>query len=249
MLENLVRMIVLLVNIIEFTVFTLFMYLLSFVPFMHGSQSYFRLFRFWCKSFTRALGIRFYIHQKNLRALPEHYILIANHPSALEDIGIPALYPVHSLAKIQVKDWFIVGRINRTAGTLYVDRDDPESRRATVDNMQQATESGLNIALYPEGGCTGRRITQEFKRGAFELSLRTGIPIVPVLLYYPAQEDFEWQPPYNLIDKIMHFLTASNKTVEVYQFDAVYPEKFSDKYDFALQMQQFYLDKQTKYLE
>ena len=249
MLENLVRLIILLVNIIEFTLFTLFMYLLSFVPGMQGSQFYFSLFRAWCKSFTRALGIRFYIHQKNLRPLPSHYILIANHPSAFEDIGIPALYPVHSLAKIQVKDWFIVGRINRIAGTLYVDRDDPESRRATVENMQQATSKGLNIALYPEGGCTGRRITQEFKRGAFELSIKTGIPIVPVLIYYPAQQDFEWQPPYNLVDKIIHFLTASNKTVEIYQFDAVKPDEFKDKYEFASTLQQFYLDKQTKYLE
>jgi len=249
MLENLVRLIFLLVNIIEFTVFTLFMYVLSFMPSMHASRFYFYLFRLWCRSFTRALGIRFYIHQKNLRPLPSQYILIANHPSAFEDIGIPALYPVHSLAKIEVKDWFIVGRINRIAGTLYVDRNDPESRRVTVENMQQATQTGINIALYPEGGCTGRRITQEFKRGAFELSIKTGIPIVPVLIYYPAQQDFEWQPPYNLIDKIMHFLTARNKTVEIYQFDAVYPDKYKDKYHFASEMQAFYQDKQTKYLE
>jgi len=249
MLENLVRLIFMLVNIIEFTVFTLLMYLLSFIPSMQDSQIYFSLFRAWCKNFTRALGVRFYIHQKNLKPLPSQYILIANHPSAFEDIGIPALYPVHSLAKIQVKDWFVVGRINRTAGTLYVDRDDPGSRRATVENMQQATSNGLNIALYPEGGCTGRRITQEFKRGAFELSIKTGLPIVPVLIYYPAQQDFEWQPPYNLVDKIMHFLTARNKTVEIYQFDAVEPGQFKDKYEFASYMQQFYMDKQTKYLE
>lgn len=249
MLESLVRLILSLVNIVEFIVFTLIMYLLSFVPYSHGSRSYFRLFRFWCKSFTRALGIRFYIHQKNLHPLPEQFILIANHPSAFEDIGIPALFPVHSLAKIEVKDWFIVGRINRTAGTLYVDREDPESRRATVDNMIKATQKGLNIALYPEGGCTGRRITKAFKRGAFELSIKTGIPVLPVLIYYPAQEDFEWQPPYNLIDKIIHFLTAANKTVEIYQYDAVMPDQFTDKYEYAEHMQQFFVDKQTKYLE
>lgn len=249
MLESLIRLIFLVINIAEFFLFTLFMYILSYVPLMYGSQLYFRLFRFWCKSFCRALGIRFYIHQKNLSKIPQQYILIANHPSALEDIGIPANFPVHSLAKIQVKDWFIVGRINFAAGTLYVDRDDPDSRRETVDNMMNATGRGYNIALYPEGGCTGRRITQEFKRGAFELSIKTGLPIVPVLIYYPAQEDFEWQPPYNLLDKLWHFLTANNKTVELFQYDAIYPDQFKDKYEFANHMQQFYSDIQTKYLE
>lgn len=249
MLESLIRLVLLLINITEFILFTMIMYIISFLPYVDGSRSYFDLFRLWCKSFTRALGIKFYIHQKNRHSLPEQYILIANHPSAFEDIGIPALFPVHSLAKIQVKDWFIVGRINRCAGTLYVDRDDPESRRETVDNMVEATRKGHNIALYPEGGCTGRRITKPFKRGAFELSLKTGLPVLPVLIYYPAQQDFEWQPPYNLIDKIYHFLTASNKTVEIFLFDAVEPAEFKDKYEFAESMQTFYQEKQTKYLE
>jgi len=249
MLESLVRLLILIINITEFIVFTAFMYALSYLPFMQGSPLYFSLFRFWCRSFIRALGIRFIIHQKNIRPVPEQYILIANHPSALEDIGIPALFPVHSLAKIQVKDWFIVGRINRAAGTLYVDRDDPESRKATVENMLNASKKGLNIALYPEGGCTGRRITQEFKRGAFDLSLQSDIPVLPVLIYYQAQEDFEWQPPYNLIDKIWHFLTTRNKQVEIFQFDAVEPGQFKDKYEFSAYMQEFYHKKQTKYLE
>jgi len=249
MLESLVRLFITIINIAEFIVYTAFMYVLSFLPRMHGCRLYFTLFRFWCRSFTRALGIKFIIHQKNINPIPEHYILIANHPSALEDIGIPSLYPVHSLAKIQVKDWLIVGRINRTAGTLYVDRDDPDSRAATVDNMLLATQKGLNIALYPEGGCTGRRITQEFKRGAFDLSLKSNLPILPVLIYYQAQEDFEWQPPYTLIDKIWHFLTARNKQVEIFQYDVVKPEQFKDKYEFSAFMQDFYSNKQTKYLE
>lgn len=249
MLESLVRLLISVINIVEFIVYTAFMYVLSYAPLMQDSKIYFRLFRLWCRSFTRALGIRFIIHQKNIKPLPKQFILIANHPSALEDIGIPALYPVHSLAKIQVKNWPIVGRVNRTAGTLYVDRDDPDSRASTVDNMLQATARGHNIALYPEGGCTGRRITQEFKRGAFELSLKSNIPILPVLIYYQAQEDFEWQPPYNLMDKIWHFLTACNKRVEIFQYDAVKPEQFKDKYEYSAYMQDFYSKQQTKYLE
>ena len=249
MLESLVRLILILVNISEFFLFTVFMYVLSFVPGTFDSKIYLVLFQYWCRSFIRALGIKLIIHQKNIKAIPNQFILIANHPSALEDIGIPALFKVHSLAKIEVKDWFIVGRINRAAGTLYVDRKDPDSRHATVDNMIAATKQGKNIALYPEGGCTGRRITQEFKRGAFDLSIQTGIPVLPVLIYYQAQEDFEWQPPYNLIDKIWHFLTTRNKNVEIFQFDAVNPDQFKDKYEFTSYMQDFYHQKQVKYLE
>ena len=249
MIEAFIRYTLLLINIAEFTLFTFFMYLLSFLPGAEGSKAYFFLFRFWCRSFIKALGLKLIVHQKNLKPIPEKYILISNHPSAVEDIGVPALYPVHSLAKIQVKDWLIVGRINKVAGTLYVDRDDPDSRRVAVDNMAKAIDNGKNIALYPEGGCTGRRITQDFKRGAFELSIKTGVPILPVLIYYQAQQDFEWQPPYTLPDKIWHFLTSRNKNVEIFQYDVIYPENFKDKYEFANYMQDFYHEKQAKYLD
>ena len=61
--------------------------------------------------------------------------------------------------------------------------------------MVDAVNAGQNIALYPEGGCKGRRLFHEFKSGAFEVSMRTGVPILPVFLHYEAQDDFEWQPP------------------------------------------------------
>jgi len=249
MVERLLQFIIQLINLLEFSAFTFFMYLFSFISGMHDSRLYFYLFRYWCRSFSRALGLNIILHQKNIKPIPEHYILICNHPSAVEDIAVPAMYPVHSLAKIQVKDWFIVGRINQAAGTLYVDRDDPVSRRNAVDHMLIAANQGKNIALYPEGGCFGRRITQPFKRGAFELSIRSGTPIVPVFIYYQAQEDFEWVKPFTLVDKIWHFLTSKNKNVEIFQFDAVAPEGFKDKYAFAEYMEDFYHKKQTKYLE
>ena len=68
-----------------------------------------RLFGAWCRAFVRALGVDLRLHQKNRKRLPARYILIANHPSAFEDIGIPALFDVVSLAKVQVADWFVVG--------------------------------------------------------------------------------------------------------------------------------------------
>lgn len=249
MVERLLQLIIQIINLLEFSIFTIFMYLLSFIPGTYDSKFYFYLFRYWCRSFIRALGLNFIHHQKNLKPIPKQYILISNHPSAVEDIGVPAIYPVHSLAKSQVKDWIIVGRINHAAGTLYVDRDDPDSRRKTVDNMLIAANQGKNVALYPEGGCFGRRITQEFKRGAFELSIRSGIPVLPIFIYYQAQEDFEWLTPFTLTDKIWHFWSSKNKNVEIFQYDAIDPKSFKDKYEFAEYMQNFYHKLQTKYLE
>lgn len=233
---------------LDFAAFTLLIYLLSWLPWP-GRHPVARLFHAWCRAFVRAIDIDLRLHQKNRRRLPERYILIANHPAAFEDIGIPALFDVASLAKVQVQDWFIVGRISRAAGTLYVDRDDADSRQQSIQTMVDAVDAGRNIALYPEGGCKGRRLHSEFKSGAFEVSLRTGIPILPVFLHYEAQDDFEWQPPYRLPDKIRHMMRTVNNRANYYVFDPLDPKDYADKYAMKAAARALYERWNARYLE
>jgi 1-acyl-sn-glycerol-3-phosphate acyltransferase len=214
---------------VDFTLFTTLMYLLSWLPW-RGMHPVARMFNAWSRAFVRALDIDLRLHQKNLKRLPERFILIANHPAAFEDIGIPALFDVVSLAKLQVQDWFIVGRISKAAGTLFVDRDDPASRHQSIQTMVDAVNAGQNIALYPEGGCKGRRLFEQFKSGAFEVSIQTGIPIVPIFLHYEAQDDFEWQPPYTLPQKIWHMMATVNNRVNYYVYDPMDPKDYKDRH-------------------
>ena len=233
---------------LDFLVFTLIVYLLAWLPW-RGKHPVSRLFHAWCRTFVRAMDVDLRLHQKNMRPLPDRFILIANHPSAFEDIGIPALFDVVSLAKLQVKDWWIVGRISRAGGTLYVDRDDPESRKSAVGAMVDAVNFGQNIALYPEGGCKGRRVHADFKSGAFEVSIQTGIPLLPVFLHYEAQDDFEWQPPYTLPQKLWHMLNSVNRRANYYVFDVIDPREFASKAEMKAAVQEKYLSWDRKYLE
>ncbi|MDH3979718.1 MAG: 1-acyl-sn-glycerol-3-phosphate acyltransferase [Gammaproteobacteria bacterium] len=234
----------------ELAIFTLVMYLLSWLPRAVIQPFYFPLFRFWTRSFVRALGIDLRVHQKyTAKVLPGQYILIANHPSAFEDIGIPAVFPVHSVAKIEVKDWWIVGRISTASGSLYVRRESRESRNAAADEIDRELRAGRNIALYPEGGCKGRRIFESFRYGAFDISLRTGIPILPVFLHYESQDDFEWRDPQTLLHKIWHMSTTRNNRVNFYIYDAIDPKDFVDKESYTAFAHSKYLEWQARYLD
>lgn len=234
---------------IELTVFTLLLYLLSFLPRALLEGFYFRLFQSWSRSFVRALGVDLRVHQKNRQPLPAKYILIANHPSAFEDIGIPAVFPVHSLAKIEVADWWLVGRISTASGSLYVQRESKESRSEAGETIEKELGEGKNIALYPEGGCKGRRIFESFRYGAFDISLRTGVPILPVFLHYESQDDFEWREPQTLPHKIWHMMTSRNRRANYYIYDAFDPGQFSDKAAYAEYAHAKYLEWQARYLD
>lgn len=234
---------------VELILFTLGLYVLSYLPAAMLRPFYFPLFRYWCRSFVRALGVDLRLHQKNTRPLPDQYILIANHPSAFEDIGIPALFPVHSLAKIEVRDWWLVGRISMASGTLYVHRESRASRNEAAQAIEAGLQEGKNIALYPEGGCKGRRIFDSFRYGAFDISLRTGIPILPVFLHYESQDDFEWRDPQTLLHKIWHMLRTQNHRANYYVYDALDPDQFDDRESYAAFAHNKYLEWQARYLE
>lgn len=234
---------------LELSIFTLVLYILAWLPRPLIKFYYHKLFRIWCQFFIRALGVNLHIHQNNSNPIPDQYILIANHPSALEDVGIPANFDIYPLAKKGVMEWFLVGRINVAAGTVFVKRNDSESRHAASDKLKSLLENNKSIALFPEGGCFGRRIQSSFRYGAFDLSLQTGVPILPVFLHYEAQEEFEWKKNETLMQKMWHFMTAKNNRANYYIYDAIAPDGFDDKKVFSQHVHGLYLSWQKKHLE
>ena len=91
----------LLLGWVELLVFTLLLYGLSFLPSTWRGDWYRRLFQAWCRTWIHALGVDLRMHHKNIHPLPERYILIANHPSSFEDVGIPSLFPTCGLFGIE----------------------------------------------------------------------------------------------------------------------------------------------------
>jgi len=228
---------------------TALLYVLSFLPQKFTKLWYPYLFRSWCWVFVRALGVSLKLHQKNKNSLPKQFIVIANHPSALEDIGMNALFKARFLAKEEIKNWWIFGRISVAAGTFYVKRESKESRKLASEALINILSQGYNIGIYPEGGCKGRRIHLPFQYGTFDASIKTGVPIVPIFLHYEAQAEFEWRSDESLLQKLWKIYKSPNKTANYYVFDAIYPENFKDKETLCNHVQDLYLQWQDKYLE
>lgn len=249
MILSLLSLLRTLIGWLDLILLTTLLYILSFLPHKLLGAWYRKTYRYWSRVFVRALRVELFLHQKNHRPLPAQYILIGNHPSALEDIGMPALFDVYYLAKIEVKDWWIVGRISQAVGTYYVDRENKDSRQGASEELRQALLTRpINIGLYPEGGCKGRRIFTPFRYGAFDLSIQTGVPIVPVFLHYEAQEDFEWQFQH-LLHKLWMIMTAQNRRANYYVYDAIDPKQFPSKEAFCEHVQNLYLEWQKRYLD
>lgn len=234
--------------LIDFLIFTVLMLVLALLPQALVRPAYRLVFRPWCRSFVRALGVSLRLRQHYRGALPKQYILIANHPSVFEDIGIPALFPVRSLAKAEVGDWWLLGRVATAAGTLFVRRESSESRKAASQALIDAAQAGDNLALYPEGGCKGRRLAGRFFSGAFTASHESGVPILPVFLHYQSQETFEWADQH-VIHKVWQIATARNPRADYHVFEPINPAHFDSAEAMKEHAYRLYLAWQKRYLE
>ncbi len=248
MLLWIARTVRLIVGWLDLALFTLCLLGLALLPEFLTRRLFPRLFRAWCRTFVRALRVELRLFQQHERPLPSQYILVSNHPSAFEDIGIPALFPVRSLAKEEVRDWWFVGRIAQAAGTLFVKRESPDSRQAAQLALIDAVKAGACIALYPEGGCKGRRIAPRFFGGAFVTAKATGVPLLPVFLHYEAQEAFEWADQH-LLRKLWQIMTSPNPRANCYVFDPIDPGHFDSVDSLRDFVHDQYLGYQKRFLE
>ena len=231
-----------LLDLILITIVALFCaYLPSFI------NKYFmnRLLRGWCWCFIHLIGRKPHIHQKYTRPLPKQYILIANHPSGYDLLMLNAIFPVYPLAQQGVAKWFIIGKIVKASGAVFVERSHKKSRSNAKKACVEQLGLGKNVLVYPEGGCFGKHL-RDFKYGAFDISISTGIPILPVYLLYEAENAFEWGD-YGLLHHIFNLLTATNKNAHCYIFDPIYPEPFNTPESYAKYVHNKYEKWEHKY--
>jgi 1-acyl-sn-glycerol-3-phosphate acyltransferase len=248
MMTALLRLLWRMLAVLDFEVFTVLMLALAQLPTSLIKRSYRLLFQPWCRSFVQALGVDLNLHQHYRGALPAQFILIANHPSAFEDIGIPALFRVRSLAKAEVANWWLLGRVAVAADTLFVRRESSESRKAATQALIDAARQGSNLALYPEGGCKSRRLAARFFNGAFVASYEAGVPILPVFLHYHAQETFEWSDQH-LLAKLWQIASARNAKVDYHVFEPISPDSFSSPEALKEHAHRLYQHWQHRFLE
>lgn len=248
MIYSILQFTIRLIQLLDFLLVSCVVYFLAWLPNLLLGRWYKKLFKWWCWLFIRALGVNLKLHQKNAHPLPSHAIYIGNHPSAFEDIGMPALFPARYIAKQEVRDWWFVGKISNAVGTLYFDRENSHSRKKIAAEIKQRLSEGDSIGIYPEGGCKGRHINLPFRIGLFDIAIQSKVPLVPVFLHYESQEDFEWQGQ-TLPWKLIEIMRSSNKTAHYYVFDAIDPNKFESKELLCHHVQTLYLEWQKKYLE
>lgn len=231
---------------IEFAFVSIVSFTIGLFPLSFIKGFFPKLHKFWAYTFFRFLGIKEHIHQKNELPVPKQFILISNHPSGVELLWIPSLFSVIPLSKEEIGDWFIIGRITKALGTIFVKRDKKDSRHAAIKACFEATRTGKSLMLFPEGGCYGKNLNPFFM-GAFHISKELNVPILPVYVYYEEQHTYHWDN-VGVLEFLGRILfKARNRNAHLYIFDAIFPEKYSSPEEYHDAVYEFYKSLEQKY--
>jgi len=111
-------------------------------------------------------------------------IFVSNHLSYLD---IPCLFsalPVnlHFMAKKQLKKVPFLGWFMMATGMIFVDRKNKNKALKSIDKAAHLIKQGRNVLIFPEGSRSVDGEVGNFKKGAFQLALKSGSDIIPVAL-------------------------------------------------------------------
>jgi 1-acyl-sn-glycerol-3-phosphate acyltransferase len=115
-------------------------------------------------------------------------VLVANHLSYLDPVVILAEIEAAAVAKREVADWPILGETLDHLGILFVERGCSTSGARVLLRAKRLLDAGVSVLVFPEGTTTYGDDVLPFRRGAFGLARRLGVPVVPIGLRYDSTE-------------------------------------------------------------
>ncbi|MGH9699585.1 MAG: AMP-binding protein [Candidatus Acidiferrales bacterium] len=110
------------------------------------------------------------------------WIFAPNHSSYIDVLIALACLPpgVRFVAKSEVLEMPLFGKIARRSGQFGFDRGDPQARIRQAEEVEAALRRGDSVGIYPEGTFTSASGIRPFQLGAFKSAAETQRPVCPV---------------------------------------------------------------------
>lgn len=149
--------------------------------------------KLWSRIMLATAGARVTVHD-----LPHAYrhdpcVFIANHGSMVDIWVMFTFMPVNTrfVAKQELFKIPIFGWVLRASGCVPIDRGRRQEAIRSLQSAGDQIRAGRSVVLYPEGTRSRDGRLAPFKKGAFHLAVKAGVPVVPVSI----RGSFEMLPP------------------------------------------------------
>ena len=140
--------------------------------------------RFWARSVLFATGVKVSVQGLHHIDQGDTYIYMANHQSMYDIPALLGYLPVQFrwLAKKELFKIPVFGHALARVGYVSIDRSNRRSAHKSLLEAAQKIAGGVSVVIFPEGSRSIDGQIKPFKVGGFHLAIRSGRPIVPVVI-------------------------------------------------------------------
>lgn len=133
----------------------------------------------WAKGVWRILGLS--VEVRGTRPSGGPFLIVSNHLGYLDIAVLAGVLPVTFVSKEEVRRWPLLGFLARSAGTIFVSREDRVRARDFVNRVGDRLAGGEDVLVFPEGTSSRGNTVLPFKTAAFASVSRKPFPrVVPV---------------------------------------------------------------------
>ncbi|WP_019807982.1 lysophospholipid acyltransferase family protein [Saccharomonospora halophila] len=111
-------------------------------------------------------------------------LVVHNHISWLDVVGLGAVRPMLAVAKREVGDWPLLGALVARAGGVFLDRERLSGLPASVAEVADLLRAGEQVVVTPEGTTWCGGASGAFRPALFQAALDAGVPVRPVAVRY-----------------------------------------------------------------
>lgn len=131
----------------------------------------------------RILGMRVRLEPSVLADHPSPAVYVANHLSNYDLFVFGQVVPPRtvSLGKQSLKWLPLFGQLYWLAGNVLIHRGNPVRARQAMNQLNETLHKRhISVWIFPEGTRSHGKGLGPFKKGAFQLAISAGVPIIPI---------------------------------------------------------------------
>ncbi|MBV9847309.1 MAG: 1-acyl-sn-glycerol-3-phosphate acyltransferase [Kutzneria sp.] len=207
-------------------------------PVLRGNTR--RVARWWFVTVLRAIGLRVQLYGDSCfqPVAGRGVLVVSNHVSWLDALVLSAIQPIAMVAKRDIKDWPVIGRLVSGVGSVFIDRGRLTELPGTVSVLAAVLRSGRAVGATPEGTTWCGVASGRFRPALFQAAVEAGVPVRPVALRYrladgTATTAAAFVGHENLVGAIRRVLRIRRLVAEVHVLPELAPGRASARRELA----------------
>lgn len=140
-----------------------------------------RIIRSWASAFLSIIGMKLKVEGE---VYDKPCLIVANHISFIDIFALNIVKPGRFIAKSEIADWPVFGRIAKGVDTLFIERKNRRSIITVNEQISAALLAQQTVMLFPEGRTSVGEELLPLKSNLIEPAILSGSPVQPCALCY-----------------------------------------------------------------